>query len=1361
MLENIELRSFCVSANTESDNEEYHEITFQSHQDDFTTTRKASKHKEYDFFTDLDVEPVQKPGQRRKKSHVKRRETTTNLMDIVNSELASVSSPVTENTVVTLVDERQKEQSSFLLTLPSITSMFRKSHRMRADYENGTWRQLKTVNLSPIFPRILENALPTDYAIPVQYVYPLSFEELTVNKYTEETEGNDKFLDITIKNIYFLHHHYFSLENLLCRKLIDTYKTYQICKNNLKDLSRDIKVTRETRNNIKEELSKISPDKKDELKFDKTVRKYTGNLLRLKKQYIELIKKQKELIHKIISLWADVEMVREKSGKTETPYIIEVINVDSNENQFEEEWCEVYNVELNDLLDKIEYDYVSRYLEYKDLKQEQNLNKAEKKKLSKPKLQVDVEELKEQVEKIVGKILTRDKMDLILNKDENLALLFDKKGEKNLLNYHFDIYVDTVFVCTSETYKCEKDSLFEINLTESFSIQILPKNKFIYIALIENNEKVSMINVDISKINRSDIDANFVTYSFVYNNKIVPPTHSYVGSGYNIKDIAKENKVRLKSSNIFAGNLETNCKVSVEARWNKKLSKHDIENVRESMDTGRKIARLMHGLDKPSIDSLTDLMEKIYGKNVSKDSKLTQTIQDLCKCKLKPDLEFPINENNPEFVRFKLLHLRNIGGFSNVQNKMVPIHVSQLSTEHLSCLQRINEKYIDIEYINDKYAEMDPIELQRFIGCKYVQKLNQNMLKNLHDHLMKRTHKDVVRDYRNLSLRSLFSRPTNLIDLASVPKSTKQQYLNDSISKEQEIRVTVIRAYNLMDRSSTILTEDNDEDNSTIAGFKVRPLRPYIRLSYHGISAQTATAIGCHPTWNQTVKIKTKLHPISSLHINLFDEYKTNVNDGDSDDETSHGKSMHYRCYSRWLGTLQVPLHTVLTSGTLRGAFKLATPPFLFGYEVPQNKDATRTLIPEVTRLLRKDTSFVILQITTSLSHLGGLHAYNQPIPTSVDDDDLIKHLNNAVTSYSNDFLARHITLTFIDSSGRNKCVTQFLQPLPPPNYDYFPKNPKSRGESALSKSSGVSKSSSSKSSGGRKKDVVTERGNLSPRERESIYSGFEGNWKGESQFTKMMNACLRYVSLIPTYEVTESHVVTLMGLELLKVLYGSPLDHTILLAGYFLHLGVKCWVVMGAGLPRGSSGFVLTKYDLTSRRDVLVNDHLLKSKGLLNKGDGYLWYVYDATTGERFELRDVSCPLKTVDYIFDEDNIWLNMQSSQDCENVSFDLSRSSYWMPVFDKNMFVMRQSLVTDSSLYSAPPDITALRETLESKIKTKVQKWRTHFKTVWNRYGSSLLRECLHHWEYWTFNQSEPKPGANQRLKQLMITYKAIV
>lgn len=417
----------------------------------------------------------------------------------------------------------------------------------------------------------------------------------------------------------------------------------------------------------------------------------------------------------------------------------------------------------------------------------------------------------------------------------------------------------------------------------------------------------------------------------------------------------------------------------------------------------------------------------------------------------------------------------------------------------------------------------------------------------------------------------------------------------------------------------------------------------------------------------------------------------------------------------------------------------------MFGYETLQTKEST-SLIPEITQLLKKDTAYITLEITSSLSHLGGLHAYNQPLPSSIEDDYLIKHLNNFVTEYTNEFPMRNISLTFIDSMGRNKCVTQFLQPIPLPERDFIPKNP--RGDSAVSKSSGLSKSSSSS---GRRKELDLDK--VSQEERESIYSAREGD-----SLARMMNACMRYVSLIPSYEVTESHAVTLLGLELLKVLHGSPLDHTILLASYFIYLGIKCWVAIGLGLPRGHSSFVLIKYDLTTRRIVLENDQLFRSRGFLNKSDGYTWYVCDASSGERYELRDVGCPLKTVDYVFDNENIWVNVQSSQDCENMSFDFTKSSEWQAVFDKTVFVMKQPVVTDSALYSSPPNVEGLRSALETKIKSKVQKWRSHMKTIWNRYCSTLLRDMLLQWEYWVFNPSGPKPTFSQKLKHLMVTFK---
>nr|XP_049707874.1 coiled-coil and C2 domain-containing protein 2A isoform X2 [Helicoverpa armigera] len=1339
MNENIELSNFTADDSLENDIQEYHEIKQDTTLDDIETSfssKQSPKHlNEYDFFTQIDVKTEPKKHFKKKKG--KKKDKPSNLMDLISSEIAASVVPVTDN-VVSLVDVSKERQNSYLRTNTKFTP-FQKPKTFVVDAENGWAPKAKAAYLSPIFPRILENAVSDDSPIAVEYVDPRAFDDVVAKHTERDKDDSIKFLDITIKNITPKHHHSFTLEKLLCVKVVEYYNEYIYIQRVFKELAKDIKVSRDTKDNLKIDLMKVSPSKKYDVRFDKTLRNYTEKLLKLKEKYKESLKAKKEATHKIISLWADVEMLRERRECIDTPYNLELNQIILDETEYEKEWNDVFNTEYTDTLDQIEYDFVSRYLEYKEAKNEQNTNTD--KKLSKPKLQFDEDKIKNEVEMFVNTVLTKSQVELYLKKDESILTDFEQQGQRfPKTNYNFLMYVDDVFVCESENYS--SDDMFCAEFTESFSVQILAKNKSIRIVLLENGTKVSDFKINLQEVRKTNENAEFVAESLI-REEIVESNLKYVGSGVSMKEIAHANKVRLKSSNLFKGKLFTNYEINMKVGWNDKLDQNKSQAVKSSMELGNKIKRLLHGIEKPNLDVLLDVISKIYEKEVT-DENMIETITKLCQMEVQDDDTFPLEDNNPEITRLKLLHLRNIGGFTGIDKKLVPLHASQITTDQLNCLQKTNEKEFDMDYLNNAEMEMDPIELQRFIGAKYVQKLNRNMLRSLNEYLLQKTHKDVVKEF-NFSFRSLFSNQSNVGVLATASNSTKQQILRESLGKDQEIHVTVIRAFNLLDRTAAVLDEIA-EDDEMIAGFKVRSLRPFVRVNYRGTSAQTVTAIGCHPAWNHTLKINTKLEPLSSVHINIYDEYKANIVEGFSEEDHSN-KTVHYRYYNKWLGTLEVPLYAVLSLGTLRGTFKITTPPLLFGYETHQTKEST-SLIPEITQLMKKHTTFITLEITTSLSHLGGLHAYNQPLPSSIEDDYLIKHLNNFVTEYTNEFPMRNISLTFIDSAGRNKCVTQFLQPIPLPEKDFIPKNP--RGDSAISKSSGFSKSSSSS---GKRRERELDVDGMSHEEKESIYSAREGD-----NLSKMMNACMRYVSLIPSYEVTETHAVTLLGLELLKVLHGSPLDHTILLASYFIYLGIKCWVAIGLGLPRGQSSFVLFKYDLTTRRIVLESDQLFRSRGFLNKGDGYTWYVCDASSGERHELRDVGCPMKTVDYVFDNENIWVNVQASQDCENMGFDFTKSSEWQAVFDKSVFVMKQPVVTDSTLYSPPPSVEGLRVALENKIKMKVQKWRSHMKTIWNRYCSTLLRDMLLQWEYWVFFPTGPKPVFSQKLKHLMVTFK---
>lgn len=43
-----------------------------------------------------------------------------------------------------------------------------------------------------------------------------------------------------------------------------------------------------------------------------------------------------------------------------------------------------------------------------------------------------------------------------------------------------------------------------------------------------------------------------------------------------------------------------------------------------------------------------------------------------------------------------------------------------------------------------------------------------------------------------------------------------------------------------------------------ILGFRVKPLRPFVKIDCQEVFVQTVTAVGCHPAWNQTLPLKIK-----------------------------------------------------------------------------------------------------------------------------------------------------------------------------------------------------------------------------------------------------------------------------------------------------------------------------------------------------------------------------------------------------------------------------------------------------------------------------------------------------------------------
>lgn len=112
-----------------------------------------------------------------------------------------------------------------------------------------------------------------------------------------------------------------------------------------------------------------------------------------------------------------------------------------------------------------------------------------------------------------------------------------------------------------------------------------------------------------------------------------------------------------------------------------------------------------------------------------------------------------------------------------------------------------------------------------------------------------------------------------------------------------------------------------------------------------------------------------------------------------------------------------------------------------------------------------------------------------------------------------------------------------------------------------------------------------------------------------------------RFVSLIPC--VPDS--VALPGVidvwsscdQFLNMLMGDEEEHAILLCNYFMYLGRRAAVVLGQGIPEGSTAYVIV-WDFTGQEP----------------------FVWNATTGERHGVRDPHIPLHSIGTIITFENV-------------------------------------------------------------------------------------------------------------------------
>uniref|UniRef100_A0A4W3JHN1 Coiled-coil and C2 domain containing 2B n=1 Tax=Callorhinchus milii TaxID=7868 RepID=A0A4W3JHN1_CALMI len=443
----------------------------------------------------------------------------------------------------------------------------------------------------------------------------------------------------------------------------------------------------------------------------------------------------------------------------------------------------------------------------------------------------------------------------------------------------------------------------------------------------------------------------------------------------------------------------------------------------------------------------------------------------------------------------------------------------------------------------------------------------------------------------------------------------------------------------------------------TAYNIPMRKFQPFVEVTFQRSTYQTSIADGTQPCWNQKLEVDFKspngdyngamlCKMKDKIFINVFDSViLENIENDCYKSCTVKPRIKH------WLGSITIPFNTILQQSKVSGTFKMNTPPMLLGYTWKKKEAGS---CEEYFEFGLTEGSLLTLFITLDpqISCLDEVSFHF--ILETIEDEKIIQLAYQFQKECEDLFPKRSLITSVIDSECRVGFVTRYIRPLAPSPQllEAFPKN---------------------------------------------------------SQATLRLIA--RFVSLIPfipsSLKISNSCNIWLTSQQFLNLAVGDEAEHAVLLCNYFLHMGMKAFIILGNSIFAGATVNVITQ----------------------EKTNTMIW---NPETGECFEQFNAFCSLQTVGSLINNENIWFNVQKNNNLMNVSFDVSRENNWHPFFRKSSShrvltsVQPQELVYYSTERSI---VIKLQNRIEWALKNKIMEWRAHQPTRWNRYCATVLYNAL--------------------------------
>ncbi|KAJ3213859.1 Coiled-coil and C2 domain-containing protein 2A [Dinochytrium kinnereticum] len=183
---------------------------------------------------------------------------------------------------------------------------------------------------------------------------------------------------------------------------------------------------------------------------------------------------------------------------------------------------------------------------------------------------------------------------------------------------------------------------------------------------------------------------------------------------------------------------------------------------------------------------------------------------------------------------------------------------------------------------------------------------------------------------------------------------------------------------------------------------------------------------------------------------------------------------------------------------------------------------------------------------------------------------------------------------------------------------------------------------------------------------------------------------------------------------QVLELGAGDVVEHAIMLCNFLSHPaggGLVARIVMGWGVPEGRTAYVA----------VWEKDRV----SLLN-----------SVTGESYDSKEPHLPLREVWSVFDADNVWGNIQQYTDPNRINWNLTDPKAWRAFFGPRFPKMELKSLQSEALHFKEVSnkyCKNLEHKIETAVASKMEEWRGHRVTRWNRLCSKSFKSLVNRLE----------------------------